>query len=203
MFCWGCIYYSLILALSPSSLIGLAYGDCGVCWLVIPELAFNILMGQNDRVRKSLSDLQKNIKRLPQTFRLLLKGKRGRIAIRTLAMLQRIPGKPIYPLRWTSAKQRRAFFATKGFGGGIPSKRSGAIVGAWQAEPDPVFSAIEGRIVLSNPHPKMPFLQGSRSQKFHRDTGWVQIADVVDTFIKEAGALTMELWEESTGRVFK
>jgi hypothetical protein len=34
----------------------------------------------------------------------------------------RFPGRP-YPLPWTSERQRRAFFATNGFGGGIPHRR--------------------------------------------------------------------------------
>mgnify|MGYP000606970992 CR=1 FL=1 len=33
--------------------------------------------------------------------------------------------RPAYPIGWVSDKQRRAFFATNGFGHGIPSKRSG------------------------------------------------------------------------------
>jgi len=36
------------------------------------------------------------------------------------------PGKPItYPVQWDSEKQRRAFFATNGFGKGIPYTRNG------------------------------------------------------------------------------
>jgi hypothetical protein len=32
--------------------------------------------------------------------------------------------KPTYPIQWDSTKQRKAFFATDGFGGGIPHKRT-------------------------------------------------------------------------------
>src|SRR3972149_8428153 len=36
------------------------------------------------------------------------------------------PGSPIaYPVRWDSEKQRRAYFATDGFGAGIPYSRTG------------------------------------------------------------------------------
>ena len=45
-------------------------------------------------------------------------------------------GKPItYPVQWDSEKQRRAFFATNGFGGGIPHVRTGAYQRGWTAEP--------------------------------------------------------------------
>lgn len=44
------------------------------------------------------------------------------------------PGeKPEYPIKWDSVKQRKAFFATHGFGGGIPYKRTGAYVNAFAA----------------------------------------------------------------------
>jgi len=33
---------------------------------------------------------------------------------------------PTYPINWDSEKQRRAFFATDGFGRGIPTERTGA-----------------------------------------------------------------------------
>ena len=33
---------------------------------------------------------------------------------------------PTYPIQWDSERQRRAFFATDGFGRGIPTERTGA-----------------------------------------------------------------------------
>lgn len=46
-----------------------------------------------------------------------------------------LPGKPIsYPVQWDSEKQRRAYFATKGFGSGIPYQRTGAYNKGWQIE---------------------------------------------------------------------
>ena len=42
------------------------------------------------------------------------------------------PGsRPTYPINWDSEKQRRAFFATGGFGGGIPYVRTGRYENAW------------------------------------------------------------------------
>jgi len=44
-----------------------------------------------------------------------------------------VPGKPpTYPIQWDSVKQRRAFFATNGFGRGIPTKRTDRYVREWQ-----------------------------------------------------------------------
>lgn len=45
------------------------------------------------------------------------------------------PGpKPTYPIQWDSEKQRKAFFATKGFGKGIPYKRTGDYTAQWKVD---------------------------------------------------------------------
>lgn len=44
-------------------------------------------------------------------------------------------GKPVkYPIRWDSQKQRKAFFATNGFGGGIPHKRTHKMRLGWKVK---------------------------------------------------------------------
>lgn len=46
-----------------------------------------------------------------------------------------VAGKPIsYPVQWDSEKQRRAFFATDGFGGGIPYQRKGRYEASFQVQ---------------------------------------------------------------------
>lgn len=45
-----------------------------------------------------------------------------------------MPGDPItYPVQWDTDKQRRAFFASKGFGAGIPYHRTGEHANGWIA----------------------------------------------------------------------
>lgn len=45
------------------------------------------------------------------------------------------PGQPIkYPVQWDSEKQRRAYFATNGFGHGIPYERTGAYNAGWRVK---------------------------------------------------------------------
>lgn len=42
-------------------------------------------------------------------------------------------GKPVaYPVQWDSEKQRKAFFATDGFGSGIPYQRKGDYENSWK-----------------------------------------------------------------------
>jgi len=73
------------------------------------------------------------------------------------------PGKPIsYPVQWDSTKQRKAFFATDGFGRGIPTKRSGQAVGAWKA------IRIQDGAEVSNPLSHIMFISGKRQSRIHR-----------------------------------
>jgi len=79
-------------------------------------------------VRRGLQDLAAEIPKV------------GRQQIRTV--LNRIQrrmskegAKPTYPIQWDSEKQRRAYFATDGFGGGIPSQRTGSYTSGWTIEP--------------------------------------------------------------------
>lgn len=57
-------------------------------------------------------------------------------------------GQPIqYPVQWDSEKQRRAFFATDGFGRGIPYSRIGAYERSWAVERKPLGTTLHA------PHP--------------------------------------------------
>lgn len=75
-------------------------------------------------VRQGLQDLDAEIPQIGalQIYRRLLHA-RTRL---------RQPGrKPAHPLQWVNPKQRKAFFASDGFGGGIPHVRRGSEK-AWQ-----------------------------------------------------------------------
>jgi hypothetical protein len=48
----------------------------------------------------------------------------------------RQPGaKPTHPINWASVKQLKAFYASEGFGGGIPHRRTDEYVNGWVIEP--------------------------------------------------------------------
>src|SRR6266704_2116274 len=47
----------------------------------------------------------------------------NRVAESVLKAFRTEPGAVVYPIQWKSAKQRKAFFASNGFGGGIPYRR--------------------------------------------------------------------------------
>ena len=140
----------------------------------------------SNQVDKMLEQIRLNFETLKTRWQQAMKQVDGnRLAGRSLSRLKTIPGKPHYPIRWTSERQRRAYFATNGFGRGIPSTRTGGIVGDWQAEFNQ--SDYGGILALVNMNPAAQYLQGDRAQGFHKDTGWVQLDDVTDDAYKEMG----------------
>jgi len=73
-----------------------------------------------------------------------------------------------YPIEWTSEKQRKAFFATDGFGGGIPYKRKGTMFDKTRVE----FDASLFTLRINDPNSIRRFVVDADQQKFHRNTGW-------------------------------
>ena len=123
------------------------------------------------------------------------------------------PGAVRRPIRWTSERQRRAFFATDGFGRGIPTRRTGKVA-EWAVFVD--YDAIEnmrkflfqlqvflasinplkggklgaapanGLLVgISNATPYMKYVEGVQQQGFHRDTGWIFAPEVIGDAVRQ------------------
>jgi hypothetical protein len=69
-----------------------------------------------------------------------------RDAVNQILRILRVPGQmPSYPIRWDSDRQRRAFFATGGFGGGIPHVRKGFAIAGWKTQTLPNGYTIENK----------------------------------------------------------
>ena len=89
-----------------------------------------------------------------------------------------VVGKPIsYPVQWDSEKQRRAFFATNGFGHGIPYERTGktkwSVRKSFENEVD-LFAPHAAGAVFGMPTATPPFWQS----RIHRGR-WVVLKDVL------------------------
>ena len=117
-----------------------------------------------------------NIKQAqPQLLKSTLEGAARAIRPEVMKAVTLVPGPPKYPLRWASEKQRRAFFATNGFGKGIPYKRTGQLIAAWQVKVS-VRGVGGGRgggvITVENPAKAARYVYGPQQQPFHLDTGW-------------------------------
>jgi hypothetical protein len=104
------------------------------------------------------------------------------------------PGPVKYPIQWTSLKQKRAFFATNGFGKGIPYQRTGKLVKGWQVRGD--YRKGFGGITVSNPSPAAAFVQGYWQQGFHRNTGWTSAPDALQRISLEANEMLVQGWTQ-------
>jgi len=78
-----------------------------------------------DLVRKGLEDIDAQI---PQIGRQRIYDALVRARTRLRAPVSR----PSHPIHWDSERQRRAFFASDGFGRGIPSRRTGRYQRGWE-----------------------------------------------------------------------
>lgn len=88
------------------------------------------------------------------------------------------PGPVKHPIQWTSEKQRRAFFATDGFGHGIPYVRSGDLERAWEVV---ILTSRTGfTLSVRNPNAAAPFVYGAWQQGFHKNTGWPLARPIID-----------------------
>lgn len=80
-----------------------------------------------DIVRNGLEDLTAEIPKISR-LRIYNTLRRAKSRLSTPAP------RPTYPIDWDSEKQRRAYFATDGFGGGIPHARTNAMPQGWKLE---------------------------------------------------------------------
>lgn len=87
------------------------------------------------------------------------------------------PARPKYKIRWQSERQRRAFFASDGFGKGIPYRRTDKLMKGWKVEIEPIQSG--AGLILINRVPSAEFVQGSRMQRMHKASGYVPSKKVV------------------------
>lgn len=111
---------------------------------------------------------------------------------RAMRELKQTPGAPQYPIRWKTERQRRAFFATNGFGRGIPTQRTGELQQGWDYTIDKFSDGGTFRII--NDVPYMRFVEGDDTQPFHLDTGWVQAAPILARYQEEAEAAVITTW---------
>jgi hypothetical protein len=94
-----------------------------------------------------------------------------------------IPGSPpTYPIKWDSPKQQQAFFASNGFGGGIPTKRSNVSVEGWRVV------RLENGANVGNPlsHAAWVFgtAKGKRQSRIHKGR-WNLFRNVVDSAVEK------------------
>ncbi len=70
------------------------------------------------------------------------------------------------PYQWNSDRQRRAFFATKGFGRGIPTIRTGELKASWN------YEIGKDSVKFINQANYAQFVVGADIQRGHKADGW-------------------------------
>ncbi len=135
---------------------------------------------------------QQQLAQAPDVVNTLVNATINREGEKLLAAFQTEPGPVVYSrdgkLAWKSDKQRKAFFATDGFGHGIPYQRRAApnrIVDQWRLiityEPDRLTS-----IALLNDDLTHRFVTGQFQQPYHAITGWYQENALIEQTQAEA-----------------
>lgn len=109
---------------------------------------------------------------------------------RALKRMRKPGSKPTHPIQWDSPKQRKAFFATDGFGRGIPTRRTNEYVKAW------TIISTENGYALVNALPQARFIGGGPfgggQSRIHQDR-WELLREV---FVEETENLTEEVQEQ-------
>jgi hypothetical protein len=131
--------------------------------------------------------------------------------------LRQQPGKPKYPIRWTSERQRRFVMAKLRRENNLPYRRTGALVNAWDVSVNvqqvsrveawraevliflaklgvgslPTTPPASVIIEVSNPSDVEQYVTGVNQQGFHQDTGWYYSPTIIDNaFVEVEGILT-------------
>lgn len=102
------------------------------------------------------------------------------------------------PYQWQSDKQRRAFFATKGFGRGIPSVRTNQLKEGWD------YRTTGGgyQTTIYNKYEYADFVQGDRIQRGHVADKWRQFGAIISTNINgaiQAAEQAVQKWIDEHG----
>lgn len=101
---------------------------------------------------------------------------------RILRIVKVKPGPVVYAnngkLRWKSRKQQQAFFASNGFGGGIPTERTDAYINDFEVVVETTDFA--GSVSVINNNPAAGYIGGDDQQPFHEDTGWPNITKTLE-----------------------
>lgn len=143
-----------------------------------------------------------NIDKFPTLLTVAYKRATSRLLSRWLAALRVEPpsAQNFYPIHWKTAKQRRAFFATNGFGQGIPTARTHGLVEAWKGSVDSFEDG--GALVVENRSPTALFVYGTfdteRQPMFEPAFGgvpWLDPLTVSEPFMDEAEVVLLSTVE--------
>jgi len=144
-----------------------------------------------------------DLKTAPRKYRKLYRTRIAELEQRTLRVLKR-PAPPVKrPIAWATERQRRAFFATRGFGKGIPTKRTGALQEGWKGIIEDDIR--EGLFTIFNDSVTRDyftgelvfyekFVSGVEMQPFHKNTGYISSQSILAEALVEAEEIMIDTW---------
>lgn len=153
-----------------------------------------MISGVNVRVDTTVLDaIRQTARKAPGLMTTAYTRATRRLRARMLTEL-RTPGKPSYPgiTNDMTPKQRKKFWATNGFGHGIPYVRTGALEAGYSVEIAPLDSS-GAAMVISNSNDATTYVSGAQAQPFHIDR-WVQVADIAVEYEAQANDVLIETW---------
>jgi len=110
------------------------------------------------------------------------------------------PGPVRYPFQFATARSRRAYFATRGFGKGIPYRRTGNLGRSWKV--DHLRRRDGGVVTVYNDAPYAgyvygaPTIMGFNQVPGHARTGWARgFGTDVPNIAQRGQQLLSETWE--------
>lgn len=128
----------------------------------------------------------------PRRMNAAYKKRIKRIRQRMLDDLREYPGPVKYPFRWKSERQRRAYFATDGFGWGIPYVRTDALKDSWTTH---IRDQKDGAVFeVENRAPYAIYVMGDWQQPGHIQTGWGSAAVIVAKYRERATDELIDVW---------
>jgi hypothetical protein len=83
------------------------------------------------------------------------------------------------PFIWTTARQRRAYLMTNGFGAGIPYPRTGRLENSWQVTTEIGTGDSVATVHFRNATPYVQFVEGFRQQPGHSASNWAYAPNAI------------------------
>lgn len=116
-----------------------------------------------------------------------------RVVQRKIVLLKVEPGAPPEGITaLMTPRQRRAFWATNGFGGGIPHDRTHATSNGWQSSVEAIDMG--GQATIYNDVPGINYVEGYQQQFFLAYIGWPYAPPILDAFVVEAEDVAIDTW---------
>jgi len=141
------------------------------------------------RFKSNIKVVRRNLETLRGAYKKIGKYRLGEIAGKIKTRMQ-TPGKKIkYPVNWKTLKQKLAFFASNGFGGGIPTIRSHKYERGWKSETMvngiKVYNKMKGAKYIGGN------MRGAGQSPIHQGR-WVLLRNAYDAVIKQLPKAVIE-----------